>query len=68
MDSYKILSKSIKSVRDRVTNISEHLPTPMDVETFKEIMVRHIMNGSPNVYTVTAEDDARIREIAREQF
>ena len=68
VDSYKILSKSIKSVRDRVTNISEHLPTPMDAETFKEIMVRHIMNGSPNVYTVTAEDDARIREIAREQF
>ena len=68
VDSYKILSKSIKSVRDRVTNISEHLPTPMDAETFKEIMVCHIMNGSPNVYTVTAEDDARIREIAREQF
>lgn len=26
VDPYKILSKSIKSVRDRVTNISEHLP------------------------------------------
>ena len=30
VDSYKIISKSIKSVRDRVTNISEHLPVPMD--------------------------------------
>ena len=65
-DSYKITSKSIKSVRDRVTNISDHLPQPMDPETFKEAMVRHIMNGSTAVYTVTPEDDARIREIARE--
>ena len=64
VDSYKITSKSIKSVRDRVTNISEHLPSPMDAETFKETMVRHIMNGSPAAYTVTPEDDARIREIA----
>ena len=46
VDSYKITSKSIKSVRDRVTNISEHLPAPMDAETFKATMVRHIMNGS----------------------
>ena len=38
VDSYKITSKSIKSVRDRVTNISEHLPSPMDAETFKETM------------------------------
>ena len=67
-DSYKITSKSIKSVRDRVTNISDHLPQPMDPETFKETMVRHIMNGSTAVYTVTPEDDARIRELAREKF
>ena len=50
VDSYKITSKSIKSVRDRVTNISEHLPVPMDAETFKETMVRHIMNGSTDTY------------------
>ena len=68
VDSYKITSKSIKSVRDRVTNISEHLPAPMDAETFKETMVRHIMNGSTATYTVTPEDDAHIREIAGEQF
>lgn len=68
VDSYKILSKSIKSVRDRVTNISEHLPVPMDAEAFKGAMVRHILNGSTDVYTVTPADDARIREIAGERF
>ena len=68
VDDYKILSKSIKSVRDRVTNISEHLPAPMDAETFKECMVRHIMNGSDAQYRLTPEDDARIRELAAEKF
>ena len=68
VDSYKILSKSIKSVRDRVTNIAEHLPSPMSAEDFKAAMVRSIMAGSTDVYTLTAEDDARIRRIARERF
>ena len=40
----------------------------MDPETFKETMVRHIMNGSRDTYAVTPEDDARIRELARKKF
>ena len=68
VDDYKITSKAIKSVRDRVTNISEHLPERMSAERFKEIMVRHIMGGSTDVYEVTPEDNARIRAIADEKF
>ena len=68
VDSYKIVSKSIKSVRDRVTNISEHLPAPMRPEDFKDCMVRYIMQGSTETYTVTPEDEARIRVLARERF
>ena len=68
VDDYKIVSKSIKSVRDRVTNISEHLPAAMSAEAFKASMVRHIMGGSTATYAVTPEDDARIREIAQERF
>ena len=41
VDEYKILSKSIKSVRDRVTNISEHMQTPLSPEAFKEHMEVH---------------------------
>ena len=67
VDRYKIVSKGIQSVRDRVTNIAEHLPAPMDPETFKKCIVEHIL-GDGAVYTVTAEDDARIREIAAERF
>ncbi len=68
VDSYKITSKSIKSVRDRVTNIAEHLPSPMNPDEFKKCMVRHIMRGSDSSYTITPEDDKRIREIAKEKF
>lgn len=68
VDSYKILSKSIKSIRDCVTNIAEHLPGSMDPEAFKESMVRHIMHGSGAAYQVTPEDDKRIRELAKEKF
>jgi lipoate-protein ligase A len=68
VDRYKILSKSIKSVRDRVTNIAEHLPEKMDPETFKRCMVRHIMRGGTDTYAVTPEDDVRIRELAAEKF
>lgn len=67
-DSYKITSKSIKSVRERVTNISEHLPRPMDAEAFKARVVRHILGPEGSVYEVTAEDRARIEEIGRERF
>lgn len=68
VDDYKILSKSIKSVRDRVTNIAEHLPEPMDADRFKECMVRYIMKGSNNTYVPTSEDKKRIRELADRHF
>ena len=68
VDPYKILSKSIRSVRDRVTNISEHLPRKLSVEEFKSCMVRHLMRGSTDSYTVTPEDDARIKQLAQEKF
>lgn len=68
VDSCKILSKGIKSVRDRVTNLSEHLPAPMDPEAFKERMVQCIMGQSRETYVLTPEDDAHIRRLAGEKF
>ncbi len=68
VDPYKILSKSIKSVRDRVTNISEHLPQPMDTDAFKRHMVRYLMRGSEKTYTPDAQDVERIWQLAAERF
>lgn len=68
VDKHKIISKSIKSIRERVTNISEHLPKPMSAEEFKSQMVRYLMNGQTNTYKLTNEDELRIRQIAQEKF
>lgn len=56
----KIASKSLQSVRERVTNIREHLETPISNETFKSHMVRHIAGGREDVL-----DEAAAPEIAR---
>jgi lipoate-protein ligase A len=67
VDEYKILSKSIKSVRDRVTNISEHMEKPMSPEDFKEHMISYILRGGSR-YELTDDDRARIRVLAAERF
>ncbi|MFB0918402.1 MAG: lipoate--protein ligase [Clostridiaceae bacterium] len=68
VDPEKIISKSIKSVRDRVTNISEHLLKPMTGIEFKEHMISFIMKESDKTYELTPEDRKAIREIADEKF
>ena len=68
VDRYKIQSKSIKSVRERVTNIADHLSAPMDAEAFKVRIVRRILGPDGTVYTITPEDDARIRALGQEKF
>jgi len=62
---YKITSKAIKSVRDRVTNIREHLPEDMGLYQFRDRLVEALTDS---VYEITPEDDRRIRQIADEQF
>lgn len=68
VDSYKIISKSIKSVRDRVTNISDHLAQPMTADAFKQHMVSCIMGGSGRRYELTEEDRQAIEAIAGQRF
>lgn len=68
VDDYKIISKGIKSVKERVTNISEHLTQPIDTDTFKKLMVDSIMQGSKAEYQLTVADRERIKAIAKEKF
>ena len=62
---YKITSKAISSVRERVTNISEHLAAPMTTEEFRDMAVNKLTTEK---YEITPEDDERIRILAREKF
>ena len=68
VDDYKIISKGIKSVRERVTNISEHLTKDISPEDFKALMVERIRKGSTKEYVMTDADRARIEEIADQSF
>ena len=42
----KFTDKAVKSVRKRVTNISEHLPTPMSVTDFIDTVMQNIRENS----------------------
>ncbi len=67
VDPYKILSKSIKSVRERVTNLSEHLPVSMSAEEFKQTLLSYIFTEG-DTYHCNAEDLQRIEALAEEHF
>ena len=54
----KIESKGIKSIRNRVTNISSHLPYPIEVDEFFDKLVNYIRESSSDIvdYELTEED------------
>ncbi len=62
---YKITSKSIKSVRERVTNIRPHLPEDMTDVQFRDTLAARMTD---RMYTLTEENRARIRELAETKF
>ncbi|MBR3502819.1 MAG: lipoate--protein ligase [Clostridia bacterium] len=64
----KIISKSIHSVRERVTNIADHLKTPMDAEAFKQHLIRFVMGENGARYEPDEADRAEISRFAREKL
>jgi lipoate-protein ligase A len=64
-DPLKFKDKAVKSVRSRVTNISDHLITPMGVLEFAALIENHIMEKYPDarLYELTAQDHERIQEM-----
>ena len=65
---YKIASKAVASVRDRVANIRDSLPPEhagMSAEEFRSRIVRALADSE---YRITQEDDGRIRALAETRF
>lgn len=62
---YKITSKAIRSVRERVTNIRSHLKRDMTTEEFGKYVAANLTNGT---YKPTDEDKARIQVISETKF
>jgi len=66
----KFKDKAIKSVRSRVTNISDHLKEEMDVLEFRDRIMDHIMEKYPDsrFYELTPEDIKNIEKLRDEKF
>lgn len=66
----KFKDKAVKSVRSRVTNISEHLEEKMDVTEFSDRIMKQIMEKyeDSGIYEFTPEDIKKIEKIRDEKF
>ena len=66
---YKITSKSIQSVRERVTNIREHLPAGCDMtrDQFRDRLAASLAGNSPRL-VLTDADFAAVGRIMEECF
>jgi len=70
VDPLKFQDKAVKSVRSRVTNISEHLKETMDVMKFADLIIDHIISMYPDArpYDLTEEDHRKINELTRTKY
>ena len=69
-DPVKFRDKAVKSVRSRVTNISEHLKDPMDVLEFADLIQQHIAGKYPDAgfYDLSTGDHEKIHELVRSKY
>lgn len=63
----KIIAKGIKSVKERVINISEVMKDNITSENFRDIMLDSLLKNSIT-YTLTKEDIKCINKIQKEKF
>lgn len=70
VDPSKFSDKAIKSVRSRVTNIEEHLKSPLTVLEFRDLIMKHIIETTPGaeVYVFDGEDVKAIEKLRDEKY
>ncbi|HOI86945.1 MAG TPA: lipoate--protein ligase [Lentimicrobium sp.] len=70
VDPDKFRDKAVKSVRSRVTNISEHLSAPLTVTEFRDLILKHVMESTPGaeLYSFTDEDIQAISKLRDEKY
>ena len=66
----KISSKGIKSVRSRVTNVSDHLPSALTIEEFKQILTEEVfrLDSGPQIYRLSDADHQFINELRDQKY
>jgi lipoate-protein ligase A len=66
----KYKDRAVKSIPKRVTNVSEHLKTPLSLEDFTQRIMEHIIatHKDCRLYEFTEEDIAAIQKIRDEKY
>lgn len=61
--------RAVPSVRSEVTNISEHLSTPVPVKRFIRLLIHHFLEDDANrTYRFTPEDLKAIERLKKEKY
>lgn len=61
VDSAKIISKGIRSVRQRVTNLREHLGRAVDALAFRDRLLSHLLPDGVQRHTLSPAEAERIQ-------
>ncbi len=66
----KYQDKAVKSVRSRVTNISEHLKEAISLESFEDLIINHVRSiyDDTELYELTETDIAAINQLVDEKY
>lgn len=66
----KFEGKAVKSVKSRVTNISSHLKSKMEVTEFIEFLMNYVLNSMENSksYQLTSDDTNNIEKLKSEKY
>lgn len=65
----KIESKGIKSVRSRVTNVSEYLREPVSLSDFQKYLLNELFEGAPiKEYRLTLSDIERVERLMVDKY
>lgn len=65
----KIVSKGIKSIRSRVTNITDHLESNINISQFKELLLKFISENEKVVeYELKEQEIEEIRKLMEKKY
>lgn len=64
----KLVSKGVKSVQSRVTNIFPYLKKPLEIQEFKAIVLSHMLGEAEDNYTLTPYDLEQIEHLVEKRY
>lgn len=70
VDPSKFTDKAVKSVKSRVTNITEHLKKELTVLDFRDLIMKHVTESTPGAvaYSFTHDDINSISKLRDEKY